>query len=165
MADGARQRRDIVAIGASAGGVPILLALAEALPKGFPASLLVVQHIGAHPSTLPELMHAAGPTQRKLAAEQREMLLSELNHRVKSTLAKVQSIALQTLSHASDIPGFREVFFARLQSLSNTHHLLAERGWRGADLAELVHSELAAYPARAEIQGASVRLPAWPCTN
>jgi two-component system chemotaxis response regulator CheB len=61
MADGARQRRDIVALGASAGGVPVLLGLASALPKDFPASLLVVQHIGAHPSALPELMRAAGP--------------------------------------------------------------------------------------------------------
>ena len=60
MAEGAPRRRDIVAIGASAGGVPILLSLAQALPRDFPASVLVVQHIGAHPSALPELMRNAG---------------------------------------------------------------------------------------------------------
>lgn len=60
MAEGAHRRRDIVAIGASAGGVAILLELAGALPPKFPASLLVVQHIGAHPSALPELMCDAG---------------------------------------------------------------------------------------------------------
>ena len=60
MAEGAPRRRDIVAIGASAGGVPILLSLAQALPRDFPASLLIVQHIGAHPSALPELMRSAG---------------------------------------------------------------------------------------------------------
>ena len=68
MADGAPKRRDIVAIGASAGGVAVLLDLAEALPPQFPASLLVVQHIGAHPSALPELMRAAG---RNLAVHPR----------------------------------------------------------------------------------------------
>jgi len=61
MAEGANRRRDIVAIGASAGGVPILLSLAQALPRDFPASVLIVQHIGAHPSALPELMREAGP--------------------------------------------------------------------------------------------------------
>lgn len=60
MADGAPRRRDIVAIGASAGGVAVLLDLARALPRNFPASLLVVQHIGAHPSALPELLSSVG---------------------------------------------------------------------------------------------------------
>jgi two-component system CheB/CheR fusion protein len=84
-------------------------------------------------------------TQRKLAAEHREMLLGELNHRVKNTLATVQAIASQTLSIATDLPGFRESFFARLQSLSRTHNVLAKESWRGANLDALVHAELAPF--------------------
>ena len=53
-------RRDIVVIGASAGGIPVLRELAARLPARFPASLLVVQHIGAHKSILPELLAEAG---------------------------------------------------------------------------------------------------------
>lgn len=57
----AATHRDIIVIGASAGGVPVLLELAKGLPRDLAASVLIVVHIGAHPSTLPELMSAAGP--------------------------------------------------------------------------------------------------------
>lgn len=49
-----------VAIGASAGGVEALLELAAALPHKFPAIVLVVQHIGANRSVLPQLLRARG---------------------------------------------------------------------------------------------------------
>lgn len=51
----------LVVIGASAGGVTALLEFASVLPAGFPAAICVVQHIGAHPSLLPELLSARGP--------------------------------------------------------------------------------------------------------
>ena len=51
----------VVVIGASAGGVPALLELASALPPRFPAAILVVLHIGANPSLLPELLRSRGP--------------------------------------------------------------------------------------------------------
>lgn len=60
MVDTAAMRRDIIVIGASAGGVPILADLAAALPRDLPASVLIVQHIGSHPSVLPELLSARG---------------------------------------------------------------------------------------------------------
>ena len=53
--------RDLVVIGASAGGVSVLLDLAAALPADFPACVLVALHVGAHRSLLPELMGARGP--------------------------------------------------------------------------------------------------------
>ena len=84
-------------------------------------------------------------TQRRLAAQQREMLVGELNHRVKNTLATVHSIALQTLRHTSDMGKFRDAFVARLRALSTAHDLLAKEGWRGVSLAELANAELAPY--------------------
>ncbi|HET8748175.1 MAG TPA: chemotaxis protein CheB [Ramlibacter sp.] len=51
----------LVVIGASAGGVQALLQLAEALPPGFPAPVCIVQHVGANPSLLPELLANRGP--------------------------------------------------------------------------------------------------------
>jgi two-component system chemotaxis response regulator CheB len=50
----------VVVIGASAGGVHALLQLAQELPALFPAPICVVQHIGAHPSLLPELLRYRG---------------------------------------------------------------------------------------------------------
>lgn len=53
-------RHDVIVIGASAGGVQVLLELAAGLPRGFPACVLVVLHVGTHRSLLPELMRARG---------------------------------------------------------------------------------------------------------
>jgi two-component system chemotaxis response regulator CheB len=52
--------RDIVVIGASAGGVPALRQLASQLPPEFPATVLVVLHVGTHPSSLPFILGVAG---------------------------------------------------------------------------------------------------------
>lgn len=57
---GAGPRRDIVVIGASAGGLRVLLELGSALPAQFPAAVFIVLHIGAHRSVLPELLSARG---------------------------------------------------------------------------------------------------------
>jgi two-component system chemotaxis response regulator CheB len=64
-----RTGRDIVVIGASAGGVPVLLDLAARLPPDFPAAVLVVLHVGAHRSLLPELMMARGAPRVRQAAD------------------------------------------------------------------------------------------------
>ena len=50
----------IVVVGASAGGVHALLEIAAALPAPFPAPVCIVQHIGSHPSLLPELLRHRG---------------------------------------------------------------------------------------------------------
>lgn len=52
--------RDLVVIGASAGAVPVLLDLATRLPADFPAAVLVVLHVGAHRSVLPDLLKGCG---------------------------------------------------------------------------------------------------------
>ena len=51
----------VVLIGASAGGVNALLEIAQALPRFFPAPICIVQHIGANPSVLPDLLRYRGP--------------------------------------------------------------------------------------------------------
>lgn len=62
-------------IGASAGGVTALLRLCAALPRFFPAPICVVQHVGALPSILPELLRHQGPN-HAVHAEQDQNLLS-----------------------------------------------------------------------------------------
>jgi PAS domain S-box-containing protein len=102
-------------------------------------------------------------TGRKQAEEQLRLLLDELNHRVKNTLATVQSIATQTL-RTSDPAQFRDNFESRLLALSKTHDLLTRNAWREADLRTLIEQELAPYGREREdriaLAGSDVSLPA-----
>jgi len=61
--------QSIIVIGASAGGVNAILDLASVLPRDFPAPILFVQHIGAHPSELWKLVSARGPNQAVTAVD------------------------------------------------------------------------------------------------
>ena len=93
-----------------------------------------------------------------------QLLLRELTHRVKNTLAIVQSIASLTLRTTQSPVDFVERFSARLEALSGAHGLLVQSDWRGADFASLARGQLAPYiadsPERARLEGPSVILPA-----
>ncbi|MES2890200.1 MAG: chemotaxis protein CheB [Pseudomonadota bacterium] len=64
-----RNHQRLFVVGASAGGVQALQGLAAALPADFAAPLLVVLHVGSHPSILPELLRAAGPLPARHAVQ------------------------------------------------------------------------------------------------
>jgi two-component sensor histidine kinase len=81
-------------------------------------------------------------TARKTADEGRRLLLDELNHRVKNTLATVQSIALQSVRMA-DAATFEHTFLSRIAALAQAHDLLTEVAWEGADLNEVIARTLA----------------------
>ncbi|MBE1161564.1 chemotaxis protein CheB [Dyella acidiphila] len=84
-------------------------------------------------------------SERRNAERHAHMMLGELNHRVKNTLASVQAIALQTLTASPSLDDFKTGFIARLKALSQTHNLLAQDAWEGVSLAALVRGELAPY--------------------
>jgi PAS domain S-box-containing protein len=95
-------------------------------------------------------------TDRKAAEEQQRLLLQELSHRVKNTLAVVQGIAARSLTEGRGAAEARDVFTRRLRSLANAHGLLTASEWRGASLAALVEDELRPYGARAALAGADI---------
>jgi PAS domain S-box-containing protein len=70
------------------------------------------------------------------------LLIDELNHRVKNTLATVQSIAVQTGKDARTVKAFCASFEGRLVALSATHDALTRGGWETANLRELLEREL-----------------------
>ncbi len=80
-----------------------------------------------------------------LAGERQKLMIDELNHRVKNTLATVQSIAMQTARSHGEPLAFAEGFQARLMALSHTHNLLTRSHWEGADLAEVLRHETEAH--------------------
>jgi PAS domain S-box-containing protein len=84
-------------------------------------------------------------TERKMFEEHQRLLLAELSHRVKNTLAVVHSIALQTLRRSSSLESFAEAFKGRISALSRVHSLLTRSQWRSAGLEELVRQTLAPY--------------------
>ena len=81
-------------------------------------------------------------TERKRAEERQKLLVNELNHRVKNSLATVQSIAAQTLRSVAAPEFFRDAFETRLIALSHTHDLLTRESWAGASLREVFDLEL-----------------------
>jgi PAS domain S-box-containing protein len=94
------------------------------------------------------------------ADEQRQMLINELNHRVKNTLATVQSLAMQTLRNTDRCADARALLDARLLALSRAHDLLTAENWEGAYVREVVERALAAFVAgtRVTLSGPIVRL-------
>jgi signal transduction histidine kinase/DNA-binding response OmpR family regulator len=80
--------------------------------------------------------------ERVRAEDTRRLLLQELNHRVKNTLASVQAIAQQTVRSTKDPDDFAARFSGRIQSLARVHSLLTDSTWRGADLRQLIRDQL-----------------------
>ena len=81
-------------------------------------------------------------TERKAQEKTRQLLLDELNHRVKNTLAMVQSIARLTLRQSQSPETFAESFTGRIQALAAAHDVLTASSWHGADLCSLVKEQL-----------------------
>ena len=86
-------------------------------------------------------------TERKAWEQRQKLLMDELNHRVKNTLATVQSLAAQTARAARTPAAFRERFEGRLIALSKAHDQLTVHHWESADLRELLSGSLAPYAA------------------
>jgi PAS domain S-box-containing protein len=102
-------------------------------------------------------------TDVKLAQEQQLLLINELNHRVKNTLATVQSIAMQTLRNADTTEQARTDFEARLIALSRAHNVLTRENWEGASLRTIVRQAIEPYRReeddRFTVEGGPVWLP------
>ena len=101
-------------------------------------------------------------TERMRAEEQQNLLVNELNHRVKNTLALVQSLASMTKRHTGSPEEFYVAFSARLRALSTTHNLLTEGLWGSVPLHDMLASELQPYagdtPGKLALHGEPIRL-------
>jgi len=89
-----------------------------------------------------------------------ELLLAEINHRVKNTLATVNAIARLSRTSASTVPEFVESFQDRIFALGRAYDLLTQSDWSGADLRSLVETTVAPYAHshRVEVSGTSTIL-------
>ncbi|MCC2651339.1 MAG: hypothetical protein K0Q60_1502 [Microvirga sp.] len=101
--------------------------------------------------------------ERKQAQTQQSLLIRELHHRVKNTLATVQAVVGATARSALNIDDFYQAFVGRIISLANTHSLLTEAVWQTASLREIMEKELRPYNdvrgQRIALNGPAVELP------
>ena len=101
----------------------------------------------------------------KRAEAQRELLLAELNHRVKNTLAVVQGIAHQTFRGEAAAPAARGAFEGRLVAMSTAHNRLTQSNWEDASLERIAADAFQSQGVderRVALKGPGVLLPAKP---
>jgi len=142
-----------------------LVAEAEALASGRP--------LDPAPSHLQEIAEVRGSLQAaadilrrrdddaRRAAERQQLMINELNHRVKNTLVVVQSLARHSLRPTNDQGGGDNglnQFNDRLYTLASAHDLLTRRNWEGADLGELLAEALRPYASQVTLEGPPVPL-------
>jgi two-component sensor histidine kinase len=89
-----------------------------------------------------------------------DLLIEELNHRVKNTLAILQSIAAQTFRSASKAE--REKFDGRLGALAEAHNLLSKEKWQGSELQDVAGRVLQPYSLGKRISMSGPKVPLSP---
>ncbi|WP_236551045.1 HWE histidine kinase domain-containing protein [Luteimonas sp. 9C] len=101
-------------------------------------------------------------TDRRMHEEHLELLVHELNHRVKNTLSTVQSLVRQTLGTAENLEDGGTRIESRLLALSRAHDVLTRENWHSADMQDVVAGAIAPYESapgvRFKLSGPSCRL-------
>jgi light-regulated signal transduction histidine kinase (bacteriophytochrome)/CheY-like chemotaxis protein len=99
--------------------------------------------------------------ERKRAAERDALLMLELDHRVKNTIANIQALVLRTSRSAESLTDFVQGLDGRIRSMAKSHSLLSQSRWEGVSIDRLLREELDAYtPAqkKVELTGVNVML-------
>jgi PAS domain S-box-containing protein len=100
-------------------------------------------------------------TDRKFAEERQLLLAREVDHRARNALAVVQAIV--RLTQAKNTPAYVDAVEGRIRALAQTHSLLSQSRWQGADIGKLVREELGPYmsarAAMVAMEGPPVYLP------
>jgi two-component sensor histidine kinase len=99
--------------------------------------------------------------QRKNAERQQQVLIAELHHRVKNTLAVVQSLVELSIRHTESLDAFRKSISGRIASLAKSHTLLVDGQWLSVGLRTMIEGELEAHESgnRITVTGDDVLLP------
>lgn len=96
--------------------------------------------------------------ERKAAFARQNLLMAELDHRVKNTLANIQALVRQTNAGATSLENFTNTLMQRIRAMSHAHSLMASARWQGAALSKLLQEELAPF---LKADGSNVRM----CAN
>lgn len=83
--------------------------------------------------------------ERARAAEQQDLLIAELNHRVRNILGLIRALVAQSQAEALSVPGFAAIIGGRIAALASAHDNITARNWGPASLTRLIEGELAPY--------------------
>jgi chemotaxis family two-component system sensor kinase Cph1 len=83
--------------------------------------------------------------EREAARARQDVLIAELDHRVKNTLATIQSLVKYSAASVENLELFTRTVQMRLEAMARTHDMLTRMRWEGADLAQIVETECAPY--------------------
>jgi two-component system CheB/CheR fusion protein len=104
-------------------------------------------------------------TERKRAEAHQDMLTRELHHRTKNLFTVVQAVVSRSFAGKSTVAQAEAAVLDRLHSLAQTHVMLLEKDWEGADIAEVVRKEMSPFLGRVAIEGPTVMLSAKAAQN
>ncbi|PZR36243.1 sensor histidine kinase [Caulobacter segnis] len=135
--------------------VRALVGEAETLAAGAPldpapSHLLEIAEVRGSLRAAAEVLRQREAEARQ-AAERQQLMINELNHRVKNTLVVVQSLARHSLRDGGAL-GLRQ-FNDRIHALAGAHDLLTRRSWEGADLGDILAETLQPYAAQTTLDG------------
>jgi two-component sensor histidine kinase len=129
----------------------------------FFAQGLLTPLLGGSPGSEGYLKILRDRTEKKHAEERQELLIRELHHRVRNTLATVQAVASSTIRSARNMDEFSDAFIGRINALSQTHSLLTDDVEQAASLRELLDLQLGPYndgsAHQVTMEGPPVHLP------
>lgn len=104
-------------------------------------------------------------TERKEAQARHDMLTGEIQHRTKNLFAVVQAVVSRSFAGKKTVGDAQAAVLSRLGSLAQTHLLLMDQQWEGAELAEIVNAEMKPYADRVLAEGPSLVLSAKAAQN
>jgi len=102
-------------------------------------------------------------TEQKAREKHIEFVMHELSHRSKNLLAIVMAVASRSIRNSSNLEEFESKFMNRLQAMSRSHEILVRNSWSGADIRQIVESEIIAFlgvehDTRAKLTGDAILL-------
>ena len=104
-------------------------------------------------------------TERKEAQARHDILTQEIQHRTKNLFAVVQAVVARSFAGKKTVDEAQSAVLSRLGSLAQTHLLLMDQQWEGAELADIVNSEMKPYADRVLAHGPSLVLSAKAAQN
>ena len=115
-------------------------------------------------SLLESMLHLTGMTEResRAATQRQELLVAELNHRVRNILGLIRSLVSQSRTSAADVETFATILGNRVHALARAHDQITAKNWGPGSLAVLIATEAAAFlgedASRIHAGGSSIRL-------
>jgi len=104
-------------------------------------------------------------SEKKQFQARQELLTREIQHRTKNLFAVVLAVVSRSFAGKSTVKDAEAAVVSRLRSLGQTHVMLIDKEWQGADLAEIVRAEISPYAGRVKVEGPSLMLTARAAQN